>query len=61
MQKRILAILGSPHKEGRTGKMLNYAVQMAERQGYAIDYINLYDKEIAVYVNRKFGQPLIEN
>ena len=47
MQKRILAILGSPHKEGRTGKMLNYAVQIAEKQGYVIDYINLYDKEIA--------------
>lgn len=47
MQKRILAILGSPHKEGRTGKMLNYAVQIAEKQGYVIDYISLYDKEIA--------------
>ena len=41
MQKRILAILGSPHKEGRTGKMLNYALQIAEKQGYVIDYINL--------------------
>ena len=47
MQKRMLAILGSPHKEGRTGKMLNYAVHLAEKQGYAIDYINLHDKKIS--------------
>lgn len=47
MQKRILAILGSPHKEGRSGKMLNYAVQIAQQRGYGIDYVNLYDKNIA--------------
>jgi len=27
--------------------MLNYAVHIAEKQGYAIEYINLYDKKIA--------------
>lgn len=47
MQKRILAILGSPHKDGRTGKMLNYAVQIAKKNEYAVDYIHLYDKKIA--------------
>lgn len=30
MQKIIFAILGSPHEDGRTEKMLNYAVQIAE-------------------------------
>ena len=46
MKKRVLAILGSPHKEGATASMLNYAVQIAEEQGYCIDYVNLYDKKI---------------
>lgn len=48
MQKRILAILGSPHKEGRTGKMLNYAVQIAEKQGYVIDYINYMIRRLLI-------------
>ena len=47
MHKRILAILGSPHKEGATGSMLNYAVQIAKQQGYKIDSIDLYEKNIA--------------
>ncbi len=47
MSKRVLALLGSPHKNGKTGKMLNHAVEIAEKKGYHIDYIHLYEKHIA--------------
>ncbi len=47
MKKRLLAILGSPHKNGTTGIMLNYARQIAEKNGYSVDYVALYDKDIA--------------
>lgn len=47
MQKKMLAILGSPNKDGATGRMLNYAVKIAEQQGWVVDYINLYEKNIA--------------
>lgn len=45
--KRALAVLGSPHKDGATGKMLDYAVSLAEQKGYSIDYVNLYEKNLA--------------
>lgn len=47
MKGRVLAILGSPHKDGATGKMLSHAVETAQKKGYAVDYINLYEKDIA--------------
>lgn len=47
MAKKMLAILGSPHKDGATGTMLNYAVQVAKQRGWEIQYVNLYEKEIA--------------
>jgi len=47
MKGRVLAILGSPHKNGATGKMLDHAVKIAEQHGYAVDYIDLYEKNIA--------------
>lgn len=47
MGKRLLALLGSHHKDGATGKMLQYVLELAEQQGYTIDYINLYEKNIA--------------
>lgn len=46
MQKRVLAILGSPHKNGATGSMLGYAVSIAKKRGYSVDYVALYDKNI---------------
>lgn len=46
MQKRILAILGSPHKNGATASMLNYAMKLAKQRGFSVDYVNLYDKNI---------------
>ena len=45
--KKMLAILGSPHKSGATGTMLEYAVSIAGQKDYNIDYINLYEKKIA--------------
>ena len=47
MKKKLLAILGSPHKNGATSKMLDYAMEIAEQNGYDIHYINLYEKNIA--------------
>lgn len=47
MKGKILAILGSPHKNGATWKMLNYAMEIAKQYGYIVDYINLYEKNIA--------------
>ncbi|MDE5778600.1 MAG: flavodoxin family protein [Lachnospiraceae bacterium] len=47
MKGRLLAISGSPHKNGATGEMLDYAMRIAEQHGYVVDYINLYEKNIA--------------
>lgn len=47
MSKKMLAILGSPHTEGATGKMLRYAIHIAEQKGWQVDYIHLYEKKIA--------------
>lgn len=45
-EKRALAILGSPHKEGHTAAMLERAVYQAERAGYTVSRVNLYEKNI---------------
>ena len=47
MKGRLLAILGSPHNNGATWKMLDYAMRIAKRHGYVVDYIHLYEKNIA--------------
>lgn len=44
--KRLLAILGSPHKAGSTASMLNCAVYAAERAGWKVDTVFLYEKNI---------------
>lgn len=46
-EKKILAILGSPHTDGTTSIMLDCAVQQAEKTGYAVTKINLYEKNIS--------------
>ena len=46
-EKNILAISGSPHKEGTTASMLDFAVHKAEQAGYAVTKINLYEKELS--------------
>lgn len=46
-QKNILAILGSPHSKGTTATMLKYAISEAEKNGYNVTKVNLYEKSIA--------------
>ena len=46
-QKRVLAILGSPHPDGITAAMLNHAVSASEKAGYTVTKINLYEKDLA--------------
>lgn len=47
MEKKLLAILGSPHKRGATGTMLEYVMNIAKQKGWHVDYIHLYEKNIA--------------
>lgn len=44
--KKVLAILGSPHSNGTTATMLEYAVHAAEQAGYNVITINLYQKQL---------------
>ncbi len=45
--KELLAILGSPHANGMTATMLNYAIRRAEEMGYNVTKINLYEKNLS--------------
>ncbi|MDE6281358.1 MAG: flavodoxin family protein, partial [Oscillospiraceae bacterium] len=45
-KKSILAILGSPHVNGMTAAMLDCAICEAERKGYTVTKINLYEKNL---------------
>lgn len=45
--KKMLAILGSPRKNGNAAKMLDVAVQIGKKSGYDVDVINLYEKNIS--------------
>ena len=45
IQKQALAILGSPHSSGITATMLKHSVNVAEKAGYAVTKINLYEKK----------------
>lgn len=42
--KNALAILGSPHADGVTATMLDYSIREAEKAGYIVSKINLYEK-----------------
>ena len=46
-EKNALAILGSPHTNGTTAAMLNFAVHKAEQAGYAVTKITLYEKNLS--------------
>lgn len=46
-EKKVLAILGSPHANGVTAAMLDCAVHSAEKKGYTVKKINLYEKNIS--------------
>lgn len=45
-KKKMVAILGSPHKNGVVGKMLQCATKAAQEAGWEVEEINLYEKEI---------------
>lgn len=44
--KKMLAILGSPKTHGNIASMLSCAVEEAEKLGYQVDVVNLYEKKI---------------
>ena len=46
-KKLVLAILGSPHKNGRTASMMDIAIRKAKEKGYMVTKINLYEKNIS--------------
>jgi len=46
-QKHVLAILGSPRSNGTTANMLKHSIQAAERAGFTVSKVNLYEKHIA--------------
>ena len=48
-KKIILAILGSPHKNGITATMLNHAVHQAEEKGYIVKQ-SIFMKRISHFV-----------
>jgi len=46
LTKKLLAILGSPRKDGNSHKMLNIAIKSAEEAGWQINTVWLYEKDI---------------
>lgn len=46
-ERRMLAILGSPHQHGSTAAMLECACSEAMRSGWQVDRVYLYEKHIA--------------
>lgn len=46
-EKKVLAILGSPHINGTTAAMLDCAIHKAEKTGYTVTKINLYEKKLS--------------
>lgn len=46
MDKKLLALFGSPHKDGSTGKILKFVLQIAAQQGWKVDSVNLYEQHI---------------
>ncbi len=46
-KKSVLAISGSPHKNGKTAAMMDIAIRRAEEKGYMVTEINLYEKNIS--------------
>lgn len=45
-QRKLLAILGSPHLNGTTAAMLECAIHASKQAGYDVTKINLYQKQI---------------
>lgn len=47
MNKKLLAILGSPHENGSTAAMLHCALKIAASGGWEITTVSLYEKHIS--------------
>lgn len=47
-KKKMVAILGSPNKNGVVDKMLQYAVKAAQGANWEVEQINLYEKEVGL-------------
>lgn len=45
-EKNVLAILGSPHSDGKTASMLNHAIRGAEKAGFTVTKINLNETKL---------------
>lgn len=45
--KKVLAILGSPHSNGITAAMLDHAMREAQKSGHTVNQVDLYEKNIA--------------
>lgn len=45
--KKMLAILGSPRKEGNISKLLNIAISEAGQLGHEVEIIDVYEKNIS--------------
>lgn len=45
--KKVLAVLGSPHSNGITAAMLEHAINEAQKAGHTVTKVNLYEKSIA--------------
>ncbi len=46
-KKHVLAILGSPHPNGVTATLLERSIQAAQRAGYSVTRLDLYEKNLA--------------
>lgn len=46
-RKKMLALMGSPRKNGNIARMLSLAVESAEAAGYETETVNLYETEIS--------------
>lgn len=44
--KKLLAVSGSPHQNGTTATMLEYVMHEAEKKGWTINRVNLYEKTL---------------
>lgn len=43
----MLAIMASPRKNGNAAKMLDIAINKARETGYMVEFVNLYEKNVA--------------
>ena len=46
-KKLVLAILSSPHRNGKSASLMDIAIRRAEEKGYMVTKINLYEKNIS--------------